>query len=64
VPKTAFCRHYIGQDMKTLGSSTIKTENNLEKIAYLLANYYLLRRLISLLELIKFEYLWIKEEKL
>ncbi len=31
VPKTVFCRHYLGEDIKALGATVLEIENNLEK---------------------------------
>jgi intergrase/recombinase len=36
VPKSVFCRHYLGQDMKSLGCSVIEIESSLEKTLYLI----------------------------
>ncbi len=31
VPKTVFCRHYLGQDVKAFGTSILEIEGKLEK---------------------------------
>lgn len=31
VPKSVFCRHYLGEDIKAFGATVLRIEDNLEK---------------------------------
>ncbi len=34
VPKSVFCRHYLGEDIKAFGSLVLSIENKLEEVLF------------------------------